>query len=105
MDRQTIIEAIYDTMEFPHCEYSSYSDIYYSFAHAMNMEISDMKEFFPQFPDPATDVYKIRSPSFDITSTTAYILENTRLDILESMLGHMEHTAEVAENDPGYDSF
>lgn len=105
MDRQTMIEAIYDTMEFPHCEYSSYSEIYYSFAHAMGMEVSDMKDFFPQFPDPAIDAYKIRSPTFDITRTTAYILDNASDHILEAMLGYMEHNAEIAEHDPGYDSF
>lgn len=87
MDRQALIERIYDACEFPHCARSVYSNVYYALADAINMEDRTFMHFFPNLINPTQthhkdDVY---------VSKTVHILENSRLDILESIANRLEY--------------
>ena len=102
MNRQMLIERIYDAVEFPHSATSVYCDLYYGLAKAQQMERTDFKSFFPQFIDPCTQNYRLKE-SNALELTTA-ILENSRLDILECIADELERTLYL-EYDDGYDSY
>jgi hypothetical protein len=94
MNRQSLIEAIYDSTEFPHSEKAVYSDIYYAFINAMNMTEDDQKYFFKWLYCPSRDYYRL-TPEYCVETTTK-LLDTIRLDLLQSMLDYMNHLNEVA---------
>ena len=100
MDRQELIERVYDASEFPHCARSVYGKIYYGLADAMNMGADEFRKFFPNLIDPMTQGYKLNEQK--CAALNAEILGQCRLDILEDIAAHIENNA--TEYEDGYDS-
>lgn len=96
MDRQTLIETIYDSIEFPHSERAIYSDVYYAFLHAMNMTEDDQKMFFKWLISPSSENFRLTGEKCTYLSTM--ILDSARLDILETMSDYLIHLNEVAQD-------
>ena len=106
MERQALIERIYDGCEFPHCARNVYGSVYYGLCDSFKMESEDFKTFFPNILSPVHDGYKLSQEKCALL--TAEILEKSRIDILEDIVNYIEYYANFeypSDIDDGYDSF
>lgn len=105
MNRQALIEQIYELSEFPHSARCVYSNIYYGMADAMNMEVEDFRAFFPKLINPMYQGYKL--DELKCAELNATMLEKCRIDILEGIVKYIEYYAYLeypSDFDDGYDS-
>lgn len=106
MERQALIERVYDACEFPHCARNVYGNVYYGLCDAMKMESEDFKTFFPKILSPAHDGYKLDQEKCALL--TAEILEKSRIDVLQNIVDYIEYYLYVeypSDFDDGYDSY
>tara|TARA_B110000977_G_scaffold191571_1_gene263891 strand:- start:8391 stop:8699 length:309 start_codon:yes stop_codon:yes gene_type:complete len=101
MNRQELIERIYDGCEFPHCALNVYSNVYYGLVDAMSMPNDEFRFFFHSLPSPMYDQYKLDEN--ECVTLTTEILEKSRIDILAMIADKVEYYA-ILEYDDGYDS-
>ena len=101
MERQELIEQIYDLSEFPHSARCVYSNIYYGMADVMNMEAEEFRTFFPKIIDPMYQGYRLDEQK--CAELNSEMLEKCRMDILEGIVNYIEYYTNL-EYDDGYDS-
>ena len=94
LQRQELIQMIYDTNEFPNSMKNIYSDVYYAFIHIMKMEEADFKLFFPNFLSPCDYRFSEEYASHMLP----FFFENARIDILNDILFELERIFELANS-------